>query len=89
MASFFPAYLATAQEAWVARYNSSRNLDDGSYAVAVDAPGNVYVTGYSNGGGTGDDYATISETIRFTRVIRCASTGQVPSKSLQGLRAAV
>lgn len=59
LAIFFPAYGATAQEALVARYNSSRNLNDGGYAVAVDASGNVYVTGFSNGSNTGADYATI------------------------------
>ncbi len=34
-------------EIWGARYNGPYNMDDGAYALAVDPPGNVYVTGES------------------------------------------
>ncbi|MCI0531803.1 MAG: SBBP repeat-containing protein, partial [candidate division Zixibacteria bacterium] len=52
---------ATAQvyEAWVAHFNGPASGGDVAYAVAVDDSGNVYVTGYSAGGGTSDDFATI------------------------------
>jgi uncharacterized delta-60 repeat protein len=45
--------------AWVRRYNGPGNGKDNSVAVVADGSGNVYVTGYSTGNGTGYDYATI------------------------------
>jgi uncharacterized delta-60 repeat protein len=44
---------------WVRRYNGPANGDDAAYALAVDAIGNVYVTGESESTGTYLDYATI------------------------------
>jgi uncharacterized delta-60 repeat protein len=46
-------------EQWVARYNGPANGSDYAYGIGVDDAGNIYVTGYSAGLGTGDDYATI------------------------------
>jgi uncharacterized delta-60 repeat protein len=52
-------YDVDGNETWVARYDGPSNLEDHSYAMAVDSAGNVYTTGASEGSGTGYDYATI------------------------------
>jgi len=52
-------YNTNGVEQWVQRYNGPGNSDDRAYAIAIDASGNVYVTGYSYGSGTFYDYATI------------------------------
>jgi hypothetical protein len=52
-------YLPNGDTAWVRRYNGPGNSIDHGYAVAVDNSRNVYVTGYSEGSGTGNDHATI------------------------------
>ena len=52
-------YDSNGIEQWVVRYNGPGNYQDTPKAIAVDAFGNVYVTGYSYGDGTNSDYATI------------------------------
>jgi hypothetical protein len=53
-------YDSIGNQLWVARYDGPANGRDQAKAIALDAQGNVYVTGESQGVGTGDDYATIA-----------------------------
>jgi hypothetical protein len=50
---------APVTQAWVRRYNGPGNGDDRAHDLALDSQGNVYVTGASEGSGTGFDYATL------------------------------
>ena len=54
-------YNSAGQQQWVARYNGAGGQFhvDSAVGIAVDSSGNVYVTGTSEGAGTGFDYATI------------------------------
>lgn len=52
-------YNSAGVEQWVSRYNGTINSADFSRSVKVDDSGNVYVTGYSEGGQTGTDIVTI------------------------------
>ncbi|UOG73189.1 SBBP repeat-containing protein [Hymenobacter tibetensis] len=49
----------TGQPLWEARYNGPANGEDQATGLAVDAAGNVYVTGRSVGSSASYDYATI------------------------------
>ena len=47
-------------EKWVQRYDGPKGFpNDGERDMAVDSDGNVYVTGYSQGATSGNDYVTI------------------------------
>lgn len=50
--------VASDQE-WLRRYNGPANGSDLALAMAVDTAGNVYVTGYTDGGESRVDYTTV------------------------------
>ena len=52
-------YDSEGNQLWVARYDGPIGGDDKAQNIAADVLGNVYVTGWSQGNGTGADYATI------------------------------
>jgi len=52
-------YDSNGNQIWVSRYNGPGNGDDGAVGVAVDDSLNVYVSGWSDGGATGLDYALV------------------------------
>jgi len=52
-------YDKLGQRRWVKRYNGPGNGDDAPSGIAVDKNGNVYVSGFCRGYGTGDDYVVI------------------------------
>jgi parallel beta-helix repeat protein len=52
-------FAAPPAEQWVARYNGAGSGNDYASAMAVDASGNLYVTGSSYGSGGDSDYVTV------------------------------
>jgi len=56
---FTMRYNATGEVAWTETYNGPGNYWDKASDIAVGTMGNVYVTGFSVGVGTDEDYMTI------------------------------
>jgi uncharacterized delta-60 repeat protein len=52
-------YSASGAQQWVARYDGPASGEDAARALVVDRWGNICVTGWSEGSGTGRDYATV------------------------------
>ena len=52
-------YDPSGSQQWVQRYNGPANSADQPSVLVLDGSGNVFVTGESNGTGSGLDYATI------------------------------
>ena len=53
-------YDSNGNEIWSTEYNGLGNSYDEAFGIAIDQIGNVFVTGYSPGIGTFNDYATIA-----------------------------
>ena len=54
-----PLWVSDSNPDGAARYDGPGHSTDIATAMVLDAAGNVYVTGWSTGGGTGFDFATI------------------------------
>jgi uncharacterized delta-60 repeat protein len=52
-------YNSSGVQQWVARYNGPGNSEDVASAITVDLSGNIYLTGWSIGSGSGLDFATL------------------------------
>ncbi len=52
-------YNSDGVQQWVSEYNGEGSDFDIAVALKLDGSGNVYVTGYSFGNGTAEDYATV------------------------------
>jgi uncharacterized delta-60 repeat protein len=52
-------YNSAGVQQWLQTYNGTGNSDDEAYALTKDGSGNILVTGFSTGNGTGHDYATL------------------------------
>lgn len=52
-------YDAAGTQEWITRYNGTANNTDQAAAIAVDAIGNVFITGLSKGAGSNEDFETI------------------------------
>lgn len=52
-------YDSAGNQIWAARYDGEGKADDCATGLALDAAGQVYVSGSSTGAGTGTDYATV------------------------------
>ena len=52
-------YDGAGNELWASKYDGPASLNDQATDIEVDSMGNVFVTGHSSGGTTGNDCATI------------------------------
>ena len=53
-------YGSSGIQKWVESYDGPASSVDNAIDIALGSTGNVYVTGYSQGGGTSQDYATVA-----------------------------
>lgn len=63
-------YDSTGTQQWITKYNGTGNNADQAAALEIDNSGNIYVTGFSKGAGTLEDY----ETIKYCQLTADAGT---------------
>lgn len=56
-------YNSAGQQLWEQRYNGPANGIDAALSICIDAAGNVFVTGTSQGNNSSSDYATLSYSV--------------------------
>ena len=61
-------YNSAGVQQWLQKYNGPANLNDEVYSMAIDPTGNIYVTGSSEGSGTGSDFATVKYNASGTQM---------------------
>ncbi|HYK46972.1 MAG TPA: SBBP repeat-containing protein [Parafilimonas sp.] len=75
LALFFMFSANTQTILWTKNFNGSANANDAITAMATDANGSVYVTGFADNGARGTDYVTIKYNTNGTRVWRATYDG--------------
>jgi len=69
------AYTSAGTPLWTNRFDGSGNYYDAAEAIAVDAAGNVFVTGYSTSSAGDYDFATIKYPAVATTPVTILTTG--------------
>ena len=70
-------YSADGQQLWVQRYDGPGNADDEAAAIAVDASGNIYVTGQSEYAVTDNDPGAANYYNYYLTTIKYDSNGKL------------
>jgi uncharacterized delta-60 repeat protein len=73
-------YTTDGDTLWTITYDGPALEYDEATAMAIDVDGNVYITGYSDGGETGDDYATIKYVQTGAYVVDETGNREKPSE---------